>query len=249
MNPLSALAASYRDGGPFMHAILATAVLIAAIVVERFIILAKAAGTDGRRLATEVGAALQKGDLANARRLAHGASTPAAQVAQAMLAAPAGDDARIQSAADDAATLALPPLSRRLPHLAMLANVATLLGLLGTIQGLMQAFAAVGAADPSQRSAFLAAGISTALNTTAFGLIVAVPTLMLHGWLVSMVESVVEQVDEVAVRLARALGSPGAASARPPAAPQVVSMPRSAVSALGATPVARGPLASQGGGQ
>ena len=90
----------------------------------------------------------------------------------------------MQAAADDAATLALPPLSRRLPHLNVLANVATLLGLLGTISGLITAFSAVGAADPAQRSAFMAAGISTALNATAFGLIIAIPTLILQGFLV-----------------------------------------------------------------
>jgi biopolymer transport protein ExbB/TolQ len=83
----------------------------------------------------------------------------------------------------------------------MLANAATLLGLLGTIFGLTTAFAAVDAADPSQRSAFLAAGISQALNTTAFGLIVAVPALLVHGFLVSKVEGIVDSVDALSVRL------------------------------------------------
>jgi biopolymer transport protein ExbB/TolQ len=87
----------------------------------------------------------------------------------------------------------------------MLANVSTLLGLLGTIFGLITAFSAVDAADPSQRSAFLARGISEALNTTAFGLIVAVPTLLLHGFLVSKVEAVVEAVDQATVRVIDAL--------------------------------------------
>lgn len=249
MNLLSAIAASYRDGGMFMHFILATAVLIAAIGVERFIVLTKAAALDGRRFAHDLATAIQKGDVAQARRLSQSSDAPAAQVAQAMLAT-SGDEAKLQAAADDAATLSLPALSRRLPQLAMLANVATLLGLLGTIQGLMQAFSAVGAADPSQRSAFLAAGISTALNTTAFGLLIAVPTLLLHGWLVSMVETVVEQVDEVTVRVSRALGAASPATAARPAAPaaQVVPMPARAVTPL-APAAARGPLASQGGGQ
>jgi biopolymer transport protein ExbB/TolQ len=92
----------------------------------------------------------------------------------------------------------------------MLANVATLLGLLGTIFGLTTAFSAVGAADPAQRSAFLAAGISQALNTTSFGLIVAVPTLIGHGYLVSAVDRIVDHVDEVSIRLVRALSKPDA---------------------------------------
>ena len=114
-----------------------------------------------------------------------------------MLQVADADPARLQAAADDAATLALSPLSRRLPHLNVLANVATLLGLLGTISGLITAFSAVGAADPAQRSAFMAAGISTALNATAFGLIIAIPTLLIQGFLVGMVEGVAEQVDEM----------------------------------------------------
>lgn len=251
MNPLSMLAAFYREGGPFMHFILATGVVIIAIAVERFIVLSKAAGIDGKRLANDIAAAIQKGDLNNARRISQTSSAPAAQVAQAMLLS-GGDESRVQAAADDAATLALPSLSRRLPHLAVLANVATLLGLLGTIQGLMQAFAAVGAADPSQRSAFLASGIATALNTTAFGLVIAVPTLLVHGWLVSMVESVVEQVDEVAVRVGRALSAVANSAAARPAAPaqgQVVAMPPRAVTPLAQPAPARGPLASQGGAQ
>jgi biopolymer transport protein ExbB len=74
----------------------------------------------------------------------------------------------------------------------------------------------VGAADPAQRSAFLAAGISQALNTTAFGLIVAVPTLLLHGFLASKVEAVVESVDETAVRLIQTIvGKSGTGNAAP----------------------------------
>ena len=101
----------------------------------------------------------------------------------------------------------------------MLANVATLLGLLGTISGLITAFSAVGAADPAQRSAFMAQGISTALNATAFGLVIAIPTLIMQGMLVGMVERVAEQVDETAIRLTHAMTQRGATAG------QVVAMP------------------------
>jgi biopolymer transport protein ExbB/TolQ len=149
--------------------------------------------------------AVKKGDMASARNISRMSGAPAAQVAQAMLLSTDTDPARLQSVADDAATLALSPLARRLPHLNVLANVATLLGLLGTISGLITAFSAVGAADPAQRSAFMAAGISTALNATAFGLIIAIPTLLLQGFLVGMVDGVAEQVDEMSIRLTQAL--------------------------------------------
>jgi biopolymer transport protein ExbB/TolQ len=130
-----------------------------------------------------------------------------------MLARDDSDESRLQNAADNAAAIVLPPLSRRLPYLATLANVATLLGLLGTIFGLITAFSAVSASDPSQRSAFLAVGISQALNTTAFGLIVAVPTLLLHGFLAGKVEHVADSIDETSARLIEALNRrPGSRS-------------------------------------
>jgi biopolymer transport protein ExbB/TolQ len=132
-------------------------------------------------------------------------SAPAARVAEGILQVAGEDPATVQSAGDDAAILALAPLSRRLSHLNVLANVATLLGLLGTISGLIVAFSAVGAADPSQRSAFMAAGISTALNATAFGLMIAIPTLVVQGFLVGKVERIAERVDEMIIRLSQVL--------------------------------------------
>lgn len=204
MNFLSGAVTYFREGGPFMYAILACGVFIVAIVAERIVVIGRAAMTDGHRLADEIARALGRGDSNAARKLALASDAPVAKVAAAMLDA-GHDEAAVQTAADDAATLSMPALARRLAHLNMLANVATLLGLLGTIFGLTTAFLAVGAADPAQRSAFLAAGIAQALNTTAFGLMVAVPALVAHGWLVGMVEGVADQVDAVTIKVATAL--------------------------------------------
>lgn len=205
MNELSAVASFFKGGGAFMYVILGCGVVIAAIVVERAIVIAKAVAVNSRRMADDLVRCASQGDMNGARNIAMQSNAPAARVAQAILRAAPADHVRLQGAGDDAATLALPPLTRRLPHLQMLANAATLLGLLGTIFGLTTAFSAVGAADPAQRSAFLAAGISQALNTTALGLIVAVPTLLLHGWLAGLVERVAEQIDDMNIRLSQAL--------------------------------------------
>jgi biopolymer transport protein ExbB/TolQ len=205
MDAVSSVAAFFKSGGPFMYVILATAVVILAVVVERTIVLARFSALNAGKLADDLVRNAQKGDFAAALNLVKGSRMPGARVATAILETGSRDENTLQNAADGAATLALPPLAKRLPYLNMLANVATLLGLLGTIFGLTTAFSAVGAADPSQRSAFLAAGISQALNTTALGLIIAVPTLLIHGFLVNRVESIVEQVDEISIRLIRAL--------------------------------------------
>jgi biopolymer transport protein ExbB/TolQ len=212
MDFLSSFAGFFQSGGPFMFVILGCGVVIVALSFERFWVIGRAASVNSGKLTRDVLRYVSQGDYAKATALARKVKGPVGEVAEAILAnSNIRNEERLQNAADGAATIALPRLSRRLPYLSMLANSATLLGLLGTIFGLTTAFAAVGAADPSQRSAFLAAGISQALNTTAFGLIVAVPTLLIHGFLVSKVEAIVEAVDEASVRIIRALNGGDAA--------------------------------------
>jgi biopolymer transport protein ExbB/TolQ len=201
MNPIAEFAHFFKSGGPYMYAILAVGVVILAFVAERFWVIGRTAAFNAARFTNDLAGRLAKGDINGATEMCRRTKHPVAQVAHAILTRSDADEERMQVAADGAAMVALPPLSRRLPYLNMLANVSTLLGLLGTIFGLITAFSAVDAADPAQRSAFLARGISEALNTTAFGLIVAVPTLLLHGFLVSKVEAVVEAVDQTSVRV------------------------------------------------
>ncbi len=205
MEALSRLAAFFESGGPFMFVIGGTALLILAIVLERLWVIGRAGGLNVGRFTGDVVKHLAKGDVSAAADLCQKVRNPAGRVAYAILSSNTNNEDSLNNAADGAAVVVLPVLSRRLPMLSMLANVATLLGLLGTIFGLTTAFSSVGAADPAERSAFLAAGISQALNTTAFGLMVAVPAMVMHSLLVGKVESIVEQVDEVSVKLVRAM--------------------------------------------
>ena len=211
MNPISTFADFFRNGGPFMYVILGTGVAILAVAAERFFVIGRAASVNSGKFMRDVTQRVAKGDMTGAADLCRRVKSPVGAVAHAIVSRNDTNEERLQNAADGAATIVLPPLSRRLPYLNMLANVATLLGLLGTIFGLTTAFSAVGAADPAQRSAFLAVGISQALNTTAFGLIVAVPTLLIHSFLVSKVEGVVENIDEASVRLIEAVSRRAAA--------------------------------------
>jgi len=211
MNPLAAFASFFKSGGPFMYVILATGVVILGLIAERFWVIGRAASINSGKFVRDVVQRVAKGDSMGAADLCRRVKSPVGAVAHAIVSRNGADEEKLQNAADGAATIVLPPLSRRLPYLNMLANVATLLGLLGTIFGLTTAFSAVGAADPAQRSAFLAVGISQALNTTAFGLIVAVPTLLVHSFLVSRVEGIVETIDEASVRLIDAMTRKAAA--------------------------------------
>ena len=237
MNFFTTIATFYKDGGMFMHAVLVIAVIIIAIVVERMIVIGRAASLNSRRMTDDLVRAVTRRDLNSARQIAQSSNSPVARVAQAMMQAGAADEEALQSAADDAATLALPELTRRLPSLGMLANSATLIGLLGTITGLITAISGVGVADAAQRSAYLAAGISEALHTTAFGLIIAIPTLLIQGWLNSRVEEIAENVDAMGIRLGKALVQASAAAARVAAVPV-------ARAAAGGAPM----RAAQGGG-
>jgi biopolymer transport protein ExbB/TolQ len=92
-------------------------------------------------------------------------------------------------------------ISKRTPFLATIANVATLLGLFGTIAGLIQSFEAVGHADAQQKSAILAAGISTAMNATMMGLAVAIPCMVLFSFLMNKTNRLVADVDHSAVKI------------------------------------------------
>jgi biopolymer transport protein ExbB len=209
MNILSTVATFYKEGGFFMHAVLVIAVLVVAIILERVIIIRRASTLDGGKLTDDLVRRVQGGDLNGARQLVRGSSVPLASVASAMLESTPGDVKSLQAAGDDAATLVLPDLTRRLSYLGMLANSATLIGLLGTITGLITAISGVGVADAAQRSAYLSAGIAEALHTTAFGLMIAIPTLLVQGWLNGRVEGIADQMDHLSIRLGRALEQAG----------------------------------------
>ena len=213
MDLLSGFATFFRNGGPFMFVILAIGVVALAIILERFWTIGRAGSIDSRKLLKDLEGRISQGDLVGALSLSKQVTGPVAHVASSVLSSDMRNDDRIYNAAESAATIVLPPLSRRLALLGVLANTATLLGLLGTIFGLTTSFSAVGAVDPAQRSAFLAAGISQALNTTSFGLIVAIPTLLAHSFLVGKVESIVEQVEETTARITQAILRAGRHSA------------------------------------
>jgi len=107
----------------------------------------------------------------------------------------------IQNAIDELALRELPRIQRRTHYLSLFANIATLLGLLGTIFGLQEAFGALAAADPSQKATVLARGIAIAMNTTALGLLIAVPCMVLFSILGAKANSLIEEIDESSVRL------------------------------------------------
>jgi biopolymer transport protein ExbB/TolQ len=106
-------------------------------------------------------------------------------------------DSEVQLAIDSAASKHFPMLEKRTSYLSMLANISTLLGLLGTISGLIVSFAGAAKADPNAKATLLAQGISEAMNCTAFGLLVAIPTLLFYAFIQGRTQKIIDDVNEV----------------------------------------------------
>ena len=202
---MSSLVEWYRNGGWIMHTILLTGVIGLAIFFERFYQIVVRSKINGRAFIERVIQLVRAGKVDDAIKLCAQSTAALPDMGLLILRSRSRDETDLQNVADAAALSVIPRLTRRLNYLPMLANVATLLGLLGTIFGLREAFSSVSAADAATRSSQLAAGIAIALNATGFGLLVAVPLSVAHAYLVSQAETIIEQVDEFSVRLINAL--------------------------------------------
>jgi len=106
----------------------------------------------------------------------------------------------IEIAMEESMMEIIPQLEKRTPYVALFSNIATLLGLLGTIMGLIEAFTAVANADPAEKADLLSASISVAMNTTAFGLMVAIPLLIVHANLSSRTSEIVDSLEMASVK-------------------------------------------------
>jgi biopolymer transport protein ExbB len=106
----------------------------------------------------------------------------------------------IEIAMEESMMEIIPQLERRTPYVALFSNIATLLGLLGTIMGLIEAFTAVANADPAEKADLLSASISVAMNTTAFGLMVAIPLLIVHANLTSKTTEIIDSLEMASVK-------------------------------------------------
>jgi len=195
----------FRNGGPIMYFILLTAIAGLAVFLERFYVIVMKSKVNGRVFIERVIQLVRAGKAEDAIKLCAQSKAALPDMGLLILRSRSRDEADLQNVADAAALSVIPRLTRRLQYLPMLANVATLLGLFGTIYGLREAFASVSAAQAAERSGRLASGIAIALNATGFGLLTAIPLTVAHSYLVSQAETTIEQVDEFSVRLINAL--------------------------------------------
>ena len=191
----------FQDGGAFMYPIVLVFTVGLAIMVERWIYLSKA-GVTNRMAWKKLMPMVSAGRLDEARAFAQKSKTAIGSILTYGLdrvrSAQRRDD--IEKAMEESLLEVMPRLEKRTHYLATFANIATLLGLLGTIIGLINAFTAVAAANPAEKADLLSASISVAMNTTAFGLMVAIPMLLAHTWLSSKTTELVDSLEMASVK-------------------------------------------------
>ncbi len=196
------------DAFLFMWAILVTGVFALAIIIERFVFLTSKSGFRSNQFIREILGMLQKDDVPSALKLCdNGKRMALAGVVKAGLEEANTGAERIRNAIDESMLKVIPLLEKRTGYLAVIGNVATLLGLLGTVYGLIMSFAAVGrpGIDAAQKSELLASGIATAMNSTFTGLSVAITSIMIYAFLKAKTQKIIDELDEYSVRVLNAL--------------------------------------------
>jgi len=195
------VASFFAKGGVFMYPILLVAAVAAAIAVERYVTLTRLV-VKNRRAWTQLEPTVTNGDFDKAREMASKDDSAVSRLLSVGLARQGAvrraDD--IEKAMRGSMMEIIPHVEKRTHYLATLANIATLLGLLGTVSGLIHAFTSVATANPAEKANLLAASISEAMNCTAFGLMTAVPILVLHALLQTKTVELISGLETAAVK-------------------------------------------------
>lgn len=191
----------FQEGGFFMYPILMVMALGLVITLERLIYLTKT-HTASTKIWQKIVPMLKAQDFARAQQVVSESPNPLARVLSYGFSRfkPNVKRESLEAVMEEGVMEVMPELEQRTHYLPTLANVATLLGLLGTIVGLIEAFAVVSEADPAQKAELLSASISIAMNTTAFGLVVAIPLLLLHSYLATRASKVIDTIEMAAVK-------------------------------------------------
>ena len=201
MGFLDTLFEFFQTGGTFMYPILVVGAIGLAVATERFVKLLQVKGQN-RRVWDMIHPVLEEGDFDKARDMLGDDDTAIGNLLNMGLSRQGSVRRRddIEIAMEESMTEIIPQLEKRTPYVALLSNIATLLGLLGTIMGLIEAFTAVANADPAEKADLLSASISVAMNTTAFGLMTAIPLLIVHAMLTSRTTEIVDSLEMASVK-------------------------------------------------
>lgn len=197
------IARFFQEGGIWMYPIAVVSAFAFAVGVERVFYYYVHCRINAKALLTQITRHIRNGDIEKARQICARTKTPLSAILESAIwhFQQQEPDQEIQNAIDEVALRELPRIQRRTHYISLFANISTLLGLLGTIFGLQDAFGALTAADPAQKASVLAKGIAIAMNTTALGLIVAIPCMVMFSILGAKANTIIEEIDESSVRL------------------------------------------------
>jgi biopolymer transport protein ExbB len=195
------IVAFFQKGGLFMYPILIVFTVGIAIAFERWIQLNRTRSAN-HKIWNQLHPVLVKGEFDKARQMVNKDKSSMARMLGMGLARQGAVRRRedIEIAMEESMMEIIPQLEKRTPYVALLSNIATLLGLLGTIMGLIQAFTAVANANPAEKADLLSTSISVAMNTTAFGLMSAIPLLLFHAKLTSTTGHIVDNLEMASVK-------------------------------------------------
>lgn len=201
MDTYNTIVRFFQEGGSFMLPISIVLAIGLAIALERFIFLGGALRKN-RKAFNQIEGLLSKNQYDSVAKLGQSESAPIARIIGAGISRMATSQRRedIEYAMEEGLMETMPRLEKRTPYLGTLANIATLLGLLGTIIGLIAAFSAVATAEPSEKASMLSQSISVAMNTTAFGLISAIPLLLFHSLLQTKTTEIIDSMEMAGVK-------------------------------------------------
>lgn len=191
----------FKEGGMFMYVILIVFVFAMAIAFERLFYVIFRANINATAFMAQIQKLIMANNIDRAIKLCNAephAALP--RVVKAGLTRANRTEKEIENSIQEATLEVGPMVNKRTSYLAMLANVATLTGLLGTIMGLVMAFSAVAKASAETKSTLLANGISVAMYTTAGGLMAAIPTIVLHSVITNRTNKVLDDVDQYGLK-------------------------------------------------
>ncbi len=191
----------FTTGGPFMYPILIVFAVGAAIAIERYVTLSMVTAQN-QSLWNEIQPVLAEGDFEKAREITSSNDSTISKLLNTGLARQGAVRRRedVELAMEESMMEIIPQLEKRTPYVGLLSNIATLLGLLGTIMGLIEAFTAVANANPAEKADLLSASISVAMNTTAFGLMVGIPLLITSTILMTKTGQIIDSLEMASVK-------------------------------------------------
>jgi biopolymer transport protein ExbB len=185
----------FKGGGLMMIPIVLIFAITVAITLDRAMYLAKSK-IDVDKLMSLLKSQIVAGNVRGAINTCEATPAPVTRIIAAGLRQAGGSEKQIQQAMDEEALREMPKVEKRTGYLAMLGNLATLAGLLGTISGLIRSFASVAGVDPSLKATMLAAGISEAMNCTFFGLLTGIIGLATYAWLNGKTQSILDGINQ-----------------------------------------------------